>query len=85
MKIIIVFAGIKRNTLSWHQFEELANVKKIDIKVKNKFTRNHQTLTMTIKSLNIKLSSKNSKKLSNNKYLPINIFDNTSPFDNSLF
>ena len=73
-KVHSIFSGIKRDSLTWNEIEQIANgytlVKPSDIK----FYKNFNNLNITIKSdLYTSIQFNTKKKLFNNKYLPIRI------------
>jgi hypothetical protein len=70
-----VFAGIKRDFLTWEQFEDMSNSKTIEVKLPNVFTHNFKSLSISINERVLKIKKSDSKILLNNKYYPKHIID----------
>lgn len=68
-----VFAGVKRNTLSFEQLILLLNGGEITITNKDRFFNSLTKLNIHIKDVETTIKQNINKELVNNEYLPINI------------
>ena len=78
-----VFAGVKRDSLTFEQILELKEGGQIVVLNKNRFFKSLANFSIQIKSTNTTIKQSNDKKLVNNEYLPKNIYFTRS--DNSFF
>ena len=68
-----VFAGVKRNSLVFEDFESMLNGGEIKINTGNRFIRSMTKLSIQIKPSTIIIKQNTDKKLVNNEYIPLNI------------
>jgi hypothetical protein len=81
-----VFAGVKRNSLSFNTVSSIFNGETIIIKNSSRFYRSFKDLVIKIKPSKIAIQMNHDKKLVNNKYIPLNIYNLNHDLDNrSLF
>lgn len=72
-KIVSVFAGIPRNSLTWDNVLELVKGGSVGVKVKSQFRRKFKNLYVTIEDniiKYIKINLERGKRLVDNKYIP---------------
>jgi len=79
--VVSKYSGIKRDSLTWEQFERLAKGEVLKIKTKNRFIRSHKHLNMRITSRTLNISNAHSKNLIGNIYQAPVVFDSLNPFD----
>ena len=68
-----MFAGVKRNSLVFEDFESMLNGNEIKINTGNRFIRSMTKLNIQIKPTTIIIKQNNDKKLVNNEYIPLDI------------
>ena len=80
-----VFAGVKRDTLTYDDFVNLSQGKEIHINNGNRFHRSLSKFTIQIKESNITIKQNVNKTLINNEYLPLNINLTSKNFFNKIY
>lgn len=80
-----VFSGITRNSLSFNEIVKLFNGQTLTKLIENRFYKSFKDLTIQIKNVNISVKMNPDKKLINNNYLPINIFNLTHDLDTRTY
>ena len=78
-KDISVFAGVKRNTLSFDQIKSIHNGEIITVKQDSRFFKSMNDLSIKIQSVNTNIQRNNDKLLINNIYYPIHITNHRKP------
>ena len=79
-----VFAGVKRNSLTFEEIANLFNGKVITKTANSRFFRSLTKLNIRIKDVNTQIVFKPNKMLVNNLYLPIRTIDSHNPIDKIL-
>ena len=69
-----VWAGVKRNSISFEEIESLFKGNIITRTISNRFFKSLVNLNITIKSANVTIEFKPHKQLVGNKYIPITIY-----------
>lgn len=72
-----VFAGVKRNSLSFNELIELSNGSTIHRNIDSRFYKSFTNLNISIKSANISIHKSDRKELVDNIYLPPHIINGT--------
>jgi hypothetical protein len=76
---VSVFSGVKRNSLTFEQFERMSKGEILDIVQPDTFSRNFANLTLRIINRNVKIQRSYNKILVGNDYLPKHINDKQYP------
>lgn len=81
-----VFAGIKRNSLTFNEIKSIFNGSILIKEIPSRFYKSFNNLNITIKSAKVSIRMNNEKELINNIYIPKNINNLYHDLDNrSLF
>jgi DNA polymerase family B len=80
-----VFAGITRNSLKFEEIVKLFNGLTLYKFVENRFYKSFKNLSISIKSVNVSIKMNSDKKLINNNFIPLNIFNLNHCLDNRSF
>ena len=68
-----VFAGVKRNSLSFNEIIDLSHGIKLHKTIDNRFYKSFNDLNISIKSANISIQKSDRKQLVDNIYIPLHI------------
>ena len=74
-----VFAGVKRNTLSLNDIEDMLHGKELTINNPNRFIRSLSNFSIQIKDFFTTVKQNSDKQLINNEYLPRHVNITTPP------
>jgi len=64
-----VFSGVKRNTLTWDDFDKISKGEVIKVKIPNTFIRKFKNLDLEIKDRFVNISKSNTKTLKTQTYI----------------
>jgi hypothetical protein len=77
-----VFSGIERDSLTFDEVEQIADGLTITKNIENRFYKSFINLDVTIRPTKITIKQNNNKKLVNNIYLPLTVFNLNNALDN---
>jgi DNA polymerase type B, organellar and viral len=79
-----VFAGVKRNSLSFNEIIDLSNGIKLHKTIDNRFYKSFSDLNISVKSANISIQKSDRKQLVDNIYIPLHISNGQliNPYNN---
>jgi hypothetical protein len=80
-----VFAGVQRDSLTFNEFKDLLKGAQIIKNIPLRFFKSLKTLDISIKQTKVTIQQNNHKKLLNNNYLLLTIYDLNNPLDNRSF
>jgi DNA polymerase type B, organellar and viral len=77
-----VFSGIERDSLTFDEVEKIVDGLTITKNIENRFYKSFINLDVTIRPTKITIKQNNNKKLVNNLYLPLTVFNLNNALDN---
>ena len=80
-----MISGIERNSITFSEIEELAKGKTLQKTRNNVFYKNISNLAIEIKNIVVSIAVKPSKKLVNNFYYPLDIYNLSHKFYKSTY